>query len=85
MKLQESIPNAYLCVYEQIFHLALVEFEDVKTTLNPKDPTSPTESTDERAEEVKNCHPHFTDGELKHEQLNIFVSGCTEKAADAGM
>lgn len=79
MELQESIPDVYLSVYEQIFHFALVEFEDVKNTLGPKDPTIPTENTDKRAEVVKNDHPHFTEGELKHEQLNIFFSGCTEK------
>lgn len=69
----------YLCVYEQVFHLTLVEFEDVKNTFSPKEPTIPMESTDERAEEVKNDHPRFTEGEPKREQRNIFVSGHTEK------
>jgi len=73
LKIQESIPNVYLCVYGQIFHLTLVEFEDVKNTLSPKEHTIPTENADERAE-VKNYHPHFTEEEVKHEQLDIFVS-----------
>lgn len=58
---------------------SLMEFKDVKNTLSPKEPTIPTESTDERAREIKKYHPCFTEGELKHEQFHIFVSGCTGK------
>jgi len=38
-----------------------MESEDVKNTLSTKDPKIPKESRDKTAEEVKTCHPHFTE------------------------
>lgn len=67
-----------ICVYEQIFHLVLVEFENVKNTFFPNKHTVLAESRKERTEEVKVFHLPFSCF-TKHEKLKCIVSGCTGK------